>query len=280
MQIRDEQMKTHRGETARIRGLPLAALCALLVLPMAMQRSATRAAAPAAQVPDLSGAFERGLYMKPPPGIDADVILPVGGVIPGMFGPGPIRHASGTDPAKYYALGDDRSPLLKTRAATAVKLHNDAVSAGRLQPPGARPCRPSGLFMELTNPGTVRISQTASTMTMQFDSDGERRVIQLNASHPANIPPTMNGHSVGHWEGDTLVVDTVGIAEASPLDRYGTPHTGGLHVVERIRLIHGGQALENHVFAEDPATFFAPWWGVVTYRRANAVPGANACPGR
>jgi hypothetical protein len=234
----------------------------------------------AAAAPDLSGAYSRGLYMKPPEGVQQDVILPPDGVIPGMFGPGPITPITGVlDPQKHYGLGDYKSPLLRPRAAAAVKAHNDAVEAGTATPLPNQACQPSGLFMQLTNPGAVKITQTASQILLQFQSDGAQRVIALNAQHPTTVTPSVYGHSVGRWEGDTLVVDTVGLDPAMPLDRYGTPHTGGLHVVERIRLFKGGAALEDHVYAEDNNSFTAPWWGVVTFRRQNE-PFANPCAGR
>lgn len=235
-------------------------------------------AAPGAP-PDLSGVYSRGLYMKPPPGIEADVILPTGGVIPGMYGPGPIRHQTGEDPQKFFLMGDNRMPTLKARAMEAVRAHSAAVEAGRVTAPPTQPCAPSGLFMQLTNPGAVRIIQTPQQITLEFQSDADRRVIHMNAEHPQNLQPSMNGHSVGRWEGDELVVDTIAVSEQSPLDRYGTPHSTQLHVVERIRLIHDGTALQNYVYGEDTPNFFAPWWGVVTFGRvAPETFDRGACP--
>jgi hypothetical protein len=218
--------------------------------------------------------------MKPPPGVQQDVILPEGGVIPGMFGPGPITPITGaTDPAKFYALGDFRAPILKPRAAAAVKAHSDAVDAGLIVPPPASVCKTSGLFMELTDPGALKITQTATDVTLQFGSDGARRIVRMTATHDANPSPSPIGDSVGQWDGDTLVVDTVGLDDKAALDRYGTPHTAGLHVIERIRLIKGGTALEDHVFAEDKATFSAPWWGIVTFGRSNEA-WTDPCEGK
>lgn len=268
-------MDGHRRNTGRI--VVSAMICSWGI---ALFGAATSGAAESASgpVPNLSGVYYRGLYIKPPPGIDEDVILPTGGVIPGMFGPGPIRHQAGSDPAKYFALGDARSPLLKTSAAELVKAHNEAVEAGRLMSPSTKPCQPSGLFMQLTNPGAMRITQTANQIVIEFTSDGDRRVIHMNATHAASVAPSLNGRSIGRWEGDTLVVDTIGLDEKSALDRYGTPHTTALHVVERICLIKGGDALENQVFAEDSPTFFAPWWGVVTYRKSGEPWNEQVCP--
>lgn len=255
-------------------------LCLVLLAGTAGVADAASAAEPSA-APDLSGVYYRGLYMKTPPGIQDEVVLPLDGVIPGMFGPGPIRQMSGlADPAKQLVLGDERAPILKARAMAAVKAHNEAVAAGRVAAPNVRPCQPSGPFMQLTNPGAMKITQTRGEITLQFESDGDKRVIHLNGTHPANVAPSVTGHSTGRWEGDVLVVDTVGIDEKSALDRYGTPHSPMLHVVERIRLLKNGQAIEDHVYAEDATYFFAPWWGVVTWRRSNEPWNDRACAAR
>jgi hypothetical protein len=69
------------------------------------------------------------------------------------------------------------------------------------------------------------------------------RHIRMNASHPANLKPSSMGDSVGHWEGDTLVIGTVGIKTDAfiSVDRFGTPQSEAMHVVERYRLIDGAQ---------------------------------------
>jgi hypothetical protein len=73
------------------------------------------------------------------------------------------------------------------------------------------------------------------------------RHVRLNAAHPENLTPSWQGHSVGWYEGDMLVIDTVGIKDAplSTVDPLGTPHSKALHVVERYRLIDGEAAAET-----------------------------------
>jgi hypothetical protein len=75
-----------------------------------------------------------------------------------------------------------------------------------------------------------------------------------------------NGESVGHYEnGDTLVVDTVGLDDSTPIDRYRTPHTKQLHVIERYRLMPGGKKIQVVFSVEDPGTFNMPWKGRVEF---------------
>ena len=91
------------------------------------------------------------------------------------------------------------------------------------------------------------------------------RHIYLNVPHTADPKPSYYGESAGHYEGDTLVVDTIGLNDKTGLDVYRTPHTEKLHVIERIRLVEGGKKLEIHVTAEDPDTFVEPWQGTRLY---------------
>ena len=81
--------------------------------------------------------------------------------------------------------------------------------------------------------------QQPDKITMLYDGDHEVRRVRMNVPHPAQVTPSWYGDSVGHYEGDTLVIDTVGlrIGPFSAVDQYGTPYTQALHVVERYRLI-------------------------------------------
>src|SRR6202049_82337 len=82
--------------------------------------------------------------------------------------------------------------------------------------------------------------QKRDSITFLYSFDHEVRHVRLNQSHPAQVTPSWYGDSVGHYEGDTLVIDTVGIKSDRPfamIDMYGTPHTQALHVVERYRLL-------------------------------------------
>src|SRR5206468_706792 len=130
---------------------------------------------------------------------------------------------------------------------------------------------------------------------MIYRHGNEVRWVRLNEPHPAHLTPSWHGDSVGHYEGDTLVVDTVGVA-VTPLsiaDAYGTPYTPEIHLVERYRLIDGkaakeaaeknerdnsrthtaivdrsypGKGLQMLLTVEDPGALTMPWTGSVTYR--------------
>ena len=87
-------------------------------------------------------------------------------------------------------------------------------------------------------------------------------------THPDDWDPTFYGHSTGHWDGPTLVVDTVGIKDITEL-RPGMPHSGQLHVTERIHLAKDDpDTLVDEMVAEDPEALAQPWHSVLTYKRA------------
>jgi hypothetical protein len=122
---------------------------------------------------------------------------------------------------------------------------DDMVNAmGRALPTAHSLCYPEGIpyvFGETR----VQILQTPTKITMLFGGEQEQtRTIYLDRPHSEHVAPSWFGESVGHFEGDTLVVDTIGIAvkpEAGSMGFFGTPHTGALHVVERYRFLHDGE---------------------------------------
>jgi hypothetical protein len=88
--------------------------------------------------------------------------------------------------------------------------------------------------------------------------DHQVRRVYLNVPHSANLKPSWFGESVGHYEDDSLVVDTVGLSRRTFVDNYLTPHTDQLHVVERFHVINDGKTLEVNVHVEDPGAFTTP----------------------
>jgi len=95
--------------------------------------------------------------------------------------------------------------------------------------------------------GAIQILQQPDKVAILYTYDHQIRHVRLNQSHPAHVTPTWYGDSVGHYEGDTLVIDTVGIKVGpfATVDWYGTPHTEALHVVERYRFIDDEAAKEG-----------------------------------
>jgi hypothetical protein len=124
--------------------------------------------------------------------------------------------------------------------------------------PGAH-CLPRGL----TNAGALfpyKLVQTPTLLVMLFEDDtpSHRQVFLDGRGHPKDADPSWMGHSIGRWEGDTLVVDTVGFNDQSWLDPAGHPHTEMLHITERMHRVDVGH-LEIQLTIEDAATYAKPW---------------------
>jgi len=113
----------------------------------------------------------------------------------------------------------------------------------------------------------VYFVQAPREVLMIWQGDHQVRHVYLNAQHSKNPKPSWYGESVGHYEGDTLVVDTIGISEKTLVDNFATPHTAQLHTVERYRMSDDHLRLEVKLHVEDPGAFTTPWDAMQRYRR-------------
>jgi hypothetical protein len=149
----------------------------------------------------------------------------------------------------------------------------------------------------------MQMLQQPDKITILYYTGHQVRRVRMNQPHPQHVTASWYGDSVGHYEGDTLVIDTVGIKVGpySGIDIYGTPHTEALHVVERYRLLdyaaakeaqergerenrpipaneptgdgvaidaeYKGKGLQLEFTVEDQGVFTTPWSALITYRR-------------
>ncbi len=126
-------------------------------------------------------------------------------------------------------------------------------------------CYPHGVPRVMNSPYPIQFIQTAGETTIVHEVAHNVRHIYMDVPHSKDITPTFMGESVGHWEGDTLVVDTTGLNDRTWIDEVGVIHGKQLHVIERIRKIEDGHAVENLVRIEDPEFFKEPWFMRDTY---------------
>ncbi len=268
------------------RSLPLLAiLTAAVAAPAAGQTAAPAAATSAApnavSIPDFSGAWAH-------PGI---------GFFPPLSGPGPVRNKSrlrsgASNPDQL--VGDYSNPILKPAAAEIVKKLGEISLSGRAFPDPDSQCLQNPVPYIFWN-FYVRMLQQPDKVTLIYQHDSDYRQVRLNQPHLANVIPSVHGDSVGHYEGDTLIIDTVGV-KLGPyrmIDRFGTPYTQALHVVERYRLIdyqatkealdrgrnewpsaggavdpnYRGKGLQLVFTVEDAGVFTMPWSATITYGR-------------
>jgi hypothetical protein len=127
--------------------------------------------------------------------------------------------------------------------------------------PHAR-CKASGVVRQFQTPYGIEIVELAEAQRLYiFDVGGPHtfRIVYMDGrSHPVRPSPSYYGHSIGWWEGDTLVIDTIGYNESFWLDRMGVPHTERLHTVERLTRTDAA-SLQYEMTIDDPMVYTAPW---------------------
>jgi hypothetical protein len=133
---------------------------------------------------------------------------------------------------------------------------------GTIKDEARRLCVPDGIPRILGNPYPLRIVHTAGQTTILYELNRVFRVIRMDvpqeSAEELEIMPYYSGSSVGHWEGDTLVVETSGFNEKTFLDATGAPHSDQMTTVERIKKINGGRQLETIVTVTDPVMLTRP----------------------
>jgi hypothetical protein len=243
-------------------------------------------AAPSA-IPDFSGKWTHPYF----PGFE-----------PPAAGPGPVLNKSrrardGVGNPNQF-VGDYTNPILRPNAAEVVRKHGEISLAGGTYPTPSNQCWPSGVPYIFFQHG-MQMLQLPEKIIFLYLRNHEFREVRLNQPHPAHVTPSWYGDSVGHYEGDTLVIDTVGVKTDRPfamLDMFGTPFSPALHVVERYRLLdyadakpaiersskenirfgpgiqslefdpeYRGKHLQLEFTVEDVGVFTKPWTATITY---------------
>src|SRR5438105_1151576 len=244
------------------------------------------AAAPAAQakdssasMPDLSGMWARKTFAFERP----------------VSGPGPIGRYS----REPNTGGNFNSPILQPEAAAVIRKRSETLRSGEDYPNPSLNCWPM-MSPYIFRVQEMEVLQKKDEVLFLFMQDHQVRRVRLNSQHPANVTPSWRGDSIGHYEGDTLVVDTVGVKTGPEalLDMYGSPYSDMLHVTERYSLVdydtaraaqdknirdsgpvateqaaavdenYKGKGLQIDFKVEDNKMFKTPWSALVTWRRA------------
>ena len=284
--------------------------------PFSLLAAASSALLTAAVVPTLAQLYQTVVPADRPGGAQGVALAPdlsgiwahysFPGFEPPLSGPRSVMnrlHAA--NPNETRTVGDYTNPILKPHAAEAVKNHGEIELRGVLAPNPRNQCWPRGGPFAFSNVG-IQMIQQPDRITILSADDHEVRRVRLNELHPARVTPTWYGDSVGHYEGDTLVIDTVGVRVGpfSMVDWFGTPHTEALHVVERYRLVeygaaksaeargerenvpypetdqglardldYRGKSLQLHFTVEDEGAFTTPWSATVSYWRPLSIFG-------
>ncbi len=127
-------------------------------------------------------------------------------------------------------------------------------------------CFPTGMPRLMTEVFPFEIIQVRDRVIILFEKDyAVSHVWTDGRKLPEDPDPTYMGYSIGRWEGDTLVVDTIGLKDKTWLDRVGHPHSDALHVVGRMRRVNHDRLQIDWTF-DDPKAFTKPWTGKTIYR--------------
>ena len=263
----------------------------LLVISAVAAPHLGQAAASTAPIPDLSGSWSHACLNC--------LELP-------LAGPGPVTNSVRLTRGPQAGVGggplvgDYINPILQPWAAEVVKRSGEISLAGDGYPTPRNQCWPEQVPFVLGNRG-MKILQQTDQITIVYPFDHQFRQVRLNQPHPAQVTPSWYGDSVGHYEGDELVVDTVGIkvGRFSMIDWFGTPYTEALHLAERYRLLdyeatmkavewaakehaqsnnpgsgprvdpnYKGKGLQIQLTVEDAGAFTMPWSATLTFRHA------------
>lgn len=130
----------------------------------------------------------------------------------------------------------------------------NSVTIAELNDPFYR-CYPPGVPRIYLHPFAMEIVQTPKEVIELFEYDHLARHIYIDGRpHPEDPDPTWMGNSIGHWEGDTLTVDSIGFNDKSWIDRVGHPHSEKLHVIERFRRVNQN-TIQMDLTLEDPMAY-------------------------
>ena len=177
-----------------------------------------------------------------------------------------------------YRIADLSNPNVKQWAKDVMKKDNDEVLRGKIAYTARSSCHPAGVpGFDLFGFQPVFFFQMPDKVVMIYSGDQQVRHVYLNVAHAKTVRPSWYGESVGRYEGDTLVVDTIGLNTKTVVDNYRTPHSEKMHVVERWKLIEEGKTLEVTFTVDDPDTYEKPWTAKQRYRRAEGEMTEQVC---
>ena len=221
-------------------------------------------------------------------------------------GPGPVANLSRLPTGQSnltQMVGDYNNPILQPWAAEVLRKRGEISLKGEDFPIPSNQCAPQPMPYILWQQ-EIQLLQQKNQVTILYMQDHHVRHVRLNSRHPARLTPSWSGDSIGHYEGDTLVIDTLGVkvGPVSMVDLLGTPQSAAVHVVERYRLIESdaaiaayngaakdnlrvpgnavlgegvgvdpnykGKGLQLQFTVDDTGVFTMPWSAVSTYRRA------------
>ena len=188
------------------------------------------------------------------------IAQPVGAVRPDVPGIAPEqpRRLTGVWQVERFIFLIPNVPMLpETKAITDRQVA--AIQSGQVLYTAWTSCRPGGPSAMVMPMNSLIVLEGENDITVSFEEPRMTRRIRMNAEHPADLKPSYLGDSVGHWEDDTLVIDTIGFNGKFQLDAYGLPTGEKLHTVERLTKSADGKKVTIQTTFEDPEYYSAPF---------------------
>ena len=256
-------------------GIFAAMVAAAALIPAAIAEPQGKDAIPHFADPNFGWQTNVADWQEPPPGLGHGPIKP-DPAHPFMSNAEAGRR--GLQPT--LRIGDAKDPILKPWAAQFMQASNEEALTGTRQVPFAAQarCYPGGVPGQLLFPfEPVYFVQTPKEVVMMWQMDHQIRHVYLDVPHSKNPKPSWYGDAVGHYEGDELVIDTIGLNDKTFVDNYRTPHTDKIHVVERFKLIEGGKILQDTITVDDPGAFNMAWTAVQRWRRTDREMDESIC---
>ena len=181
------------------------------------------------------------------------------GKLPDWSGVWELVFARGGPPPEAPALTPEYAAKLQAFQAEQDKGgHQDNTTAN---------CLPPGMPQIMNQPYPMEFLFTPGKITVVIEAYSQmRRIFTDGRKHPDDPDPTFNGHSIGRWEGDTLVVDSVGFVAETPLGMGGMQHSDKMRIEERFRMT-APDKMEIRTTVYDPVALVKPWTSVKTLTR-------------
>jgi hypothetical protein len=176
-----------------------------------------------------------------------------------------VAKSATTDPHDFAGMWEPKSFNFMVRGAQLLPDAQARVAQfaaerakGRIVHTAWTTCRPGAVSAMVMPRETIMIMQSPAELTVLFEMPPMARRIRMNAEHPRKIEPSYVGDSVGHWEGNTLVIDSIGFNGHAELDAQGLPTSPKLHTVERLTKTADGNSIVMKITITDPVNYSEP----------------------
>lgn len=165
-------------------------------------------------------------------------------------------------------LSNRTPPPLKGKYLEDYRSHLESRRLGRpTGDPGAT-CYIGGFPRSMVVPYPIEVVQTEDQVVFHWEGGDRIKRVYLNQTqHPKDFPLQFSGHSIGRWDGEVLVVDTIGYRPETVLDPNGTGHSDRMHTIEWIWLAEDGQSLHHDIVFHDREAMTEPWIAKYLLRR-------------